>query len=152
MGQREQYYITDSHEAIIEKELFDKVQDEMKKRTRLVLDEDGSQASSGNRFSSKYLLGNLLVCGYCGKGYRRRTERGKVLWRCSERMEKGKKECSESPTINDKWIRNILAKEVCDGIYNENIVRDRILEIEAYNDYIVLLNIDEIRTQIDLSI
>ncbi len=31
-----------------------------------------------NRYSSKYLFSNLLVCGDCRGGFRRRTERGRL--------------------------------------------------------------------------
>jgi site-specific DNA recombinase len=44
----------------------------------------------------KYLLGNLLVCGDCGAPYRRRTERGRVVWCCATRIEKGKEACPHS--------------------------------------------------------
>ena len=76
IGQRTRYYVKGSHPAIISPEIFDKVQEEMLNRARLLRTSDGNQISSGNRYRSKYSLGNLLVCGYCGGGFRRRTERG----------------------------------------------------------------------------
>jgi site-specific DNA recombinase len=65
----------------------------MDKRSRVVCKEDGKVESKGKRYNSKYLLGNILVCGYCGASYRRRTERGKVVWRCATKQgwRKGKK-------------------------------------------------------------
>lgn len=36
MGQRNRYYVTDSHPAIVSAEIFDKVQEEMAKRSRIV--------------------------------------------------------------------------------------------------------------------
>lgn len=45
----------------------------MFRRARLIADENGGQVNSRNRYSSKYLLSNLLVCGNCGAGFRRRT-------------------------------------------------------------------------------
>ena len=44
------------------------------------------------------------MCGYCGAGFRRRTERGKVVWRCATRVEKGRNACPESPTFKDEEI------------------------------------------------
>ncbi len=78
VGQHPKYYVTGSHPAIILPELFDKVQEEMFRRARLVTDEKGNSLNSGKRYSSKYLLSNLLACGNCGAGFRRRTERGKI--------------------------------------------------------------------------
>lgn len=66
-GQRPKYYVKDSHPAIISPEIFDRVQEEMFLRARLVLDEKGEKSNIGNRYSSKYLFSNLLVCGNCGQ-------------------------------------------------------------------------------------
>lgn len=78
-GERAKYYAEDTHPAIASKDIFDRVQEEMKRRERIVRNDDGSIESSKSKFNSKYILGNLLVCGDCGASYRRRTERGKVL-------------------------------------------------------------------------
>ncbi|GAB6084979.1 recombinase family protein [Alkaliphilus crotonatoxidans] len=127
VGQRERYYITNSHPAIITAEIFDKVQEEMSKRARLVLKEDGTVESSTNKYSGKYLLGNLVVCGDYGTSYRRRTERGKVVWRCATRIEKGKDICPHSPTIDEKWIQDVLGKKICEnGVYDEEVVRNKV--------------------------
>jgi len=88
MGQRNRYYVKDSHAAIVSAEVFDKVQKEMAKRARIVYKEDGAFESSTNKYNGKYLLGNLLVCGDCGTSYRRRTERGRVVWHCFNISEK----------------------------------------------------------------
>lgn len=127
VGQRERYYITNSHPAIITVEVFDKVQEEMAKRARLVHKEDGTAESSTSKYNGKYLLGNLLVCGHCGASYRRRTERGKVVWRCARRIEKGKDACSHSPTQDEKWVQNILDEKICEnGGYSEEVVRNKV--------------------------
>jgi site-specific DNA recombinase len=63
IGQRNRYYVQDSHPAIVSAEIFDKVQEEMAKRARFVHDEDSTVKPSGSRYNGKYLLGNLLVCG-----------------------------------------------------------------------------------------
>lgn len=138
VGQRPKYYVKGSHPAIISPEIFDKVQEEMFRRARLVTDEKGGKLSSGNRYSSKYLLSNLLVCGNCGVGYRRRTERGKVVWRCGTRMEKGKEACRLSPTLQDEQIKRILADALCGGSYDEKIVRQRVRRIDVYERRVII--------------
>lgn len=84
-------YVEDTHPAIVSKGIFDRVQEEMKRRERIVRNEGGIIESSKSKYNSKYFLGNLLVCGDCGASYRRRTERGKVLRRCATRIEIGNK-------------------------------------------------------------
>lgn len=138
IGQRTRYYVKGSHPAIISPEIFDKVQEEMLNRARLIRTANGNQISSGNRYSSKYLLSNLLVCGYCGGGFRRRTERGKIVWRCGTRMEKGKAECENSPTLNDQDVREMLGKVVCNGKYDENVVKDRVKRIDVYEKRLII--------------
>jgi len=71
IGQRNRYCVRDSHPAIVSAEVFDKVQEEMAKRARLVSKKDGTIEASGSKYNGKYLLGNLLICGAY---YRRRTE------------------------------------------------------------------------------
>ncbi len=74
------------------------------------------------------------MCGDCGASYRRRTERGKVVWRCATRIEKGKKSCSHSPTIDEKWIQNILREKICENSgYNEEIVRNKVDRIFVFS-------------------
>ena len=107
VGQRNRYYVRNSHPAIISGEVFDKVQEEMARRARLVHREDGMEGPYVSKYNGKYLLGNLLICGNCGVSYRRRTERGKVVWRCATRIEKGKDICSNSPTLDEEWIKNV---------------------------------------------
>lgn len=131
IGQRNKYYVKDSHPAIISAEMFDKVQEEMAKRSRFVSKEDGSVEISGSKYNSKYILGNVLVCGDCGASYRRRTERGKVVWRCATRIEKGKEACPNSPTLDERWVQDVLGEVICqNGVYDEGIIRNEVNKIE----------------------
>ena len=134
IGQRNRYYVKDSHPAIVSAEVFDKVQEEMAKRSRMVSNEGGTVEINGGKYSGKYLLGNLLVCGDCGASYRRRTERGKVVWRCATRIEKGKDSCANSPTLDEEWINRIFCETVCEnGVCDENIARGKADRIQIFN-------------------
>ena len=138
VGQRDRYYITNSHPGIISSEVFDKVQGEMAKRARLVSKEDGTVETSGSKYNGKYILGNLLVCGDCGASYRRRTERGKVVWRCAARIEKGKNACATSPTINEAQLNEQLAETICGGVYDEEIIRSKVDKIQIFEKSIII--------------
>ncbi len=149
IGQRNRYYIRESHPAIVTAEVFDKVQEEMIKRARLIHKEDGTVSASTSKYNGKYLLGNLLVCGDCGASYRRRTERGKVVWRCATRIEKGKETCSKSPTINEEWIKKVLAETVCTiNVYSEEIIRNNVDRIQIFEKYIIICNKNEEQVKI----
>ncbi len=139
IGQRNRYYVKDSHTAIVSAEVFDKVQEEMEKRARIVSNEDGTLKASESRYNGKYLLGNLLVCGDCGMPYRRRTERGKVVWRCATRIEKGRKACPNSSTLDEGWIQDTLSEVVCqNGVYDENIVRNEIDKVQVFDTFVLI--------------
>ena len=131
-GQRNKYYVKDSHPAIVSAEVFDKVQEDLAKQARLVSKEDGTVENRGSKYNGKYLLGNLLVCGDCGVSYRRRTERDKVVWRCATRIEKGKEACPNSSTLDEEWIRDTLSEAICkNGVYDESIIRNEVYKIQV---------------------
>ena len=139
IGQRNKYYVRDSHPAIVSAEVFDMVQEEMVKRARIVSKEDGMVEISGSKYNGKYLLGNLIACGDCGASYRRRTERGKVVWRCATRIEKGKEACSHSPTLDEEWIKRILCEAVCQsGVYDEGIIRNKVNKVQIFDAFILI--------------
>lgn len=43
-----------------------------------------------------------------------------------------------SPTINEEWIKEKLASIVAGGVYDENIIRDRVAQISVFQKYLVL--------------
>lgn len=137
-GQRTQYFVSESHPAIVTADVFDRAQGDMAKRSRVIHHEDGTVSLSDSKYNGKYLLGNLLVCGDCGASYRRRTERGKVVWRCATRIEKGKEVCVMSPTINEEWIKEKLANALCTELNDEDAIKEKVAKISIHNRYIVI--------------
>lgn len=98
-GEMPQYYVEDDHEAIIPKELFLKVQEEIARR--------GSQVDCMGRrrgFSSKHCFTNLMYCAECGEPFRRVhwNNRGckSIVWRCTSRLDK-KGECHARTIYED---------------------------------------------------
>ena len=78
-GEVPQYYVANSHPAIIEPELFDLVQYEMKRRKA-----DGRWTSCTHPFSGK------IFCGECGgvygsKVWHSNTPYRAVVWQCNEK-------------------------------------------------------------------
>jgi hypothetical protein len=60
VGQRDRYYIPNSHPEIISSEVFDKVQEEMAKRARLITSEDGTKEASGSKYNGNTFWGTCL--------------------------------------------------------------------------------------------
>ena len=134
MGQRDRYYVHDSHQGIISKEKFLEVAYEMTRRKSMTVDADGKIVKKNKKYNSQNVLGNILECEECGATYRRRTERGKVVYRCATRIEKGREACIESPTIGEEWIKMELGSRVCGGEYDEDIVRKKINRVLVGKD------------------
>lgn len=111
----------------------------MAKRSRFITIEDGTVEASGSKYNGKYILGNLLICGDCGASYRRRTERGKVVWRCATRIEKGKNTCPHSPTLDEGWVQDTLGQPICrGGVYDENTIRNEVDKIQVFNKHFMI--------------
>lgn len=100
----EKYVGNEVYPQIISKELFNNVQQEKKQRSTST----GRETSS--RYSSAHPLSGLIVCGECGRKYRRymRTN-GTVVWRCANRIEHGSEICKSSPAISEDVLKTKLA-------------------------------------------
>ncbi len=105
-----QYYVENSHEAIIPRELFLQVQDELVRRACLY-DSKGSK----HVYSSKYALSSIVYCGECGEIYRRVhwNNRGKksIVWRCISRLEEKSSDC-ESVTVSETTLQNTIVQAI----------------------------------------
>ena len=111
-GERPMYLVTNHHAPIIDRDTFNRVQQELARRSSKRKISDKTTTEQG-KYSSKYALSELLICGNCGTPYRRCTwtagGKKQIVWRCISRLDHGKKYCSESPTIHeDKLHRAIL--------------------------------------------
>ena len=72
-GELPMYYVENSHPAIIERRIFDRVQEEIARRAgKKKVKQTGTKTELG-RYSGKYALTELLYCGECGTPYRRCT-------------------------------------------------------------------------------
>ncbi|WP_033117661.1 recombinase family protein [Intestinimonas butyriciproducens] len=106
-GELPQYYVHDCHPAIIDKLTFQRVQEEMARRSSLRKVSAAAKTELA-KYSGKYVLTELLSCGDCGSPYRRvtwtRPEGKKIVWRCINRLENGKKFCKDAPTLEESRI------------------------------------------------
>jgi site-specific DNA recombinase len=107
-GYVKKYYVRNSHEAIISKEQFYLVQEEMKRRSC------ASERSNRKRYSSAYPLSGLIICGKCSATYNRVTWQNKsgksFVWRCRERLKTGSMQCKQSATVWESGMMKLLSK------------------------------------------
>lgn len=107
-----QYYVKDSQEPIIARDIFMLVQEEMARRANLTSGVDGKKKRV---YSSKYALSSICTCTKCGDIYRRIAwnNRGKksTVWRCCTRVEHGPSAC-DAPTIQESELQDATVKAI----------------------------------------
>jgi len=104
-----QYYVENNHEAIIPREVYMKVQEEIVRRA-------GVRERSGNRhvYSGKHAFSSIICCAHCGDIFQRvqwfiRDERLPV-WRCARRK-KNKDDCP-SRTVYESDLHTAFVQAV----------------------------------------
>lgn len=111
-GERPKYYVENSHPAIINAAIFNRVQEELARRSgKRKVKQVGTKTEQG-KYSSKYALTELLICGECRTPYRRCTwtiqGKKKIVWRCISRLDFGKKYCKNSPSIEESVLQDAI--------------------------------------------
>ena len=106
-----QYYVEDDHEAIIPKELFMQVQEELVRR-RVV-----HKSPSGRKrtYSCNHCFAQIIVCGECGELYRRihwnNHGRKSIVWRCISRLEPTDADMNcTNRTVNETVLEEVTVK------------------------------------------
>jgi len=122
-GEVPQYYVTNSHPAIISTEIFDLAQYEFKRRKA-----DGRWTSSTHPFSGK------IFCGDCGGQYGSKVwdsnnEYRRVIWRCNDKYkDKIRKACCHTPHLTEDEIKSAFL-----AAFN-GILHDRAEIMAAYGE------------------
>ncbi len=128
-GELPMYLVKNHHKSIISRTEFNRVQEEMARRkSKRKVAEKYCKTEQG-KYSAKYALTELLVCGECDTPYRRVTWTAKgfkeIKWRCINRLQYGKKKCHNSPTLSEE----VLHKAIVNAINSFCEVKDDVAEI-----------------------
>ena len=135
-GELPQYFVENTHEAIIPMEVYQAVQDEKMRRREL-----GALANwsiNTSCFTSK------IKCGRCGKSYQRSNRKGRkdpnvnyTIWVCGTRRKTGNAQCQ------NKDIPEAMLKEACATVlglpeFDETVFSEQIdhIEIPAPNEMV----------------
>lgn len=115
-GELPMYLVKNHHEPIISHADFNRVQEEMARRSaKRVIAEKLTKGEQG-KYSAKYALSELLICSECGSHYRRVTWTAKgfkeIKWRCISRIQYGKKKCHSSPTVDEQPLHKAIMSAI----------------------------------------
>lgn len=127
-GEIDSYYIEDNHSAIISREMWEWVQEEIKRRAEA----KGNVGGDTDKYTKRYPLTGMLYCSKCGYTLRRRTWNSKysckkIVWQCSNYIKNGKDVCTGT-SIDDDVISRLNIKE-------EIIVREEVKDGKKHYSY-----------------
>ena len=111
-GQIPQYYVENSHPAIVTPEMYDAVQAEMERR----------QATK-TRYSGVDILASKIICGECGSFYSPKVwhstdQYRRVIYQCGHKY-KGEHRCS-TPNLTAETIKAAFVRAFNEMISNKN--------------------------------
>lgn len=126
-GELPQYYVEDTHEAIIDKETFDYVQSEIARRKEL--------GPLANKALNTCCFTGKIKCPYCGYSYVHCTAKRKNgtiedYWKCGNTKRKGGR-CPTAGTILDKKLKEACARALGIPEFDDDAFLERVDHIEV---------------------
>lgn len=131
-GELPQYYVEQSHPAIIDPDVFDEVQIELKKR------KNAGYTSYGSIFSSK------IMCGECGayygpKVWHSTSKCKRTIWQCNQKF-KNDKRCS-TPHLYEDEIKaafvGVMNRKIEDKdaiITDYKVIFDKLVDLRSLDE------------------
>jgi len=137
-GELPMYHAEHTHEAIVSMEDYQAVQTEMARRS--------AKHNRTTRGPAKYPFTSMIVCGTCGKGYRRKVTRTGPVWICSTFNIYGKGACA-SKQIPEGTLEKTAAEVLGLDEFDAKALHDKITAIRAEeNNTLVFLFKDGTQT------
>ena len=131
-GELPQYYVEDTHPAIIDKATFDFVQEEMARRREL--------GALANKSLNTSCFTGKIKCPYCGQSYmhNKRVKNGNVqeYWNCgSKKKKKVGDGCPVGGTINHKNMVKVCTEVLGLDEFDETAFLEKVDRIEVPQKY-----------------
>ena len=135
-GELPQYWVENTHEAIIPMEVYQAVQEEKARRRELGVFANWSINTSC--FTSK------IKCGRCGKSYQRSNRKGRkdpdanyTVWICGTRRKTGNAQC-QNKDIPEPMLKEAYAAVMGLAEFDETIFSEQVdhIEIPAPNEMV----------------
>ena len=106
-----QYYVEGDHEAIIPKDIYLQVQEELVRRRVVKTSANGKKRS----YSCNHCFSQIVICGECGEMFRRLHWNNQgvksIVWRCISKLESTGLEC-HARTINELVLQDAVVKAI----------------------------------------
>jgi len=133
-GELPQYFVENTHEAIIDMETFQYVQDEMARRRKL-----GPRA---NKSLNLTCFSGKIKCPYCGYSYmhERRRKNGfeQEFWTCgSKKKKKVGDGCPVKGSINHKSLKKACCAVLNLDEFDDGVFLEKVDHIEVPKEYVL---------------
>lgn len=93
--------------------MFNRAQEELSKRKARSPQSQKTAITASGKYS-KYALTDVLICAECGSRYKRVTwtslGQKRIVWRCVNRLDSGKKYCQHSPTLSEPALQEAIVR------------------------------------------
>ncbi|MBP1920646.1 recombinase family protein [Youngiibacter multivorans] len=129
-GALPQYYVRNSHPAIVSREIFDEANKILKERTAGV-------ASKKVTWSP---LRGLVKCTECGKYYRRKHNHGRVYLVCGSVIDYGKDAC-KSKYVRESRFTELLKRTLGIDCLEKDLIRKQIQTVLINSDGSITINL-----------
>ena len=120
-GELPQYYAEGIHEAIVDRDTFDKAQEVL----RQVQVKHGGRKPHGH-----YPFSSMIKCGICGANFKRINCHGKISWNCRSFQEQGKYRCP-SKQIPESVLKATAAQVLGLDAFDEEVFKAQIERIDV---------------------
>lgn len=122
-GERPQYLVEDTHDAIITKDLFLECKKIREKRNQELISKRKISGIVGD-------FNGLVKCGLCGRSYLHKNGPYKEYWVCSTYSKNGKSACP-SKQIPDKQLKNATCEALNITDFNIELLISKVNSIEV---------------------
>lgn len=123
-GELPMYYAEGTHEAIVEKEVFEKASE--------ILEANRKKAKTNRQTPKKYIFTGKIKCLNCGKNYKRKVCKGKIYWICATYAEEGKNVCN-SKQISEEILMSKACEVLGINIFDEKLFAKNVKQILVPN-------------------
>ena len=120
-GELPMYYAEGTHEAIIDRDTFDRAQ---------AVVAANREKYSGRKQPKRYPFTSRIKCGICGENFKRVTCNGRVYWNCRTFQEKGKAGCT-AKQIPEGILKAVTADVLGLAAFDGEVFKAQINRIEV---------------------
>ena len=147
-GEKPQYIFQNRIQPIIDRETFEKVQAEIKRR---------STTNGRGRYSNRHAFSGKLRCGECGKGFQSVYQRNVRYWKCVTRTKFGDKHklsdgrelgCNQKMILREDVLQSIVLQLLKHMVQDKSKIRAE--AIEAVSKTIDIVRDKKTKSRVEL--